>query len=91
MKKYKVLKSYPKAIMNSNRMVTLTPGSVVYLKYERQLDRLIQLGFIKEVHEIKRREPEKPKSQEPKKPLIQPKKPKAKYQQEVALDDKTGE
>lgn len=91
MKKYKVLKSYPKPIMNSSRMVTLSPDSVVYLKYERQLDRLIQLGYIKEVHEIKKK-PVKPKpiKEQPKK-LIQPRKPKAKYQQEEALEDKTGE
>jgi hypothetical protein len=92
MKKYKVLKKYPKAIMNSNRMVTLKPGSVVYLKYERQLDRLILLGYIKEILEVKRPSTQvsPAKIQEPKK-LIKPQKPKAHYQQEEALEDKTGE
>ena len=90
MKKYKVLKKYPKSIVNGNRLVTLEPGSVVYLKYERQLDRLIHMGFLKEVHELKRREPKAKPEVKQEKPLIQPKKPKAKYQ-EVALDDKTGE
>ncbi len=90
MRKYKVLKKYPKPIMNSSRMVTLEPGAVVYLKYERQLERLIRLGFIKEVLEIKKREPKAPPIKEEPKKLIQPKKPKAKYQTE-ALEDKTGE
>lgn len=90
MKKYKVLKAYPKPIMNGSRMVTLTPETVVYLKYERQLDRLMQLGYIKEIHEIKKRESVKPEQPQENKSLIQPKKPKAKYQ-EVALADKTGE
>lgn len=90
MKKYRVLKKYPKSIMNGSRLVTLEPNTTVYLKYERQLDRLIQMGFLKEIHEIKRREKAPAPKQEETKPLIQPKKPKAKYQ-EPALDDKTGE
>jgi hypothetical protein len=92
MKKYRVLKKYPKAIMNSNRMVTLLPKTVVYLKYERQLDRLIMLGYIKEIIEGKKTlvAPPKLNKEEPKK-LIKPQKPKAKYQQEEALEDKTGE
>jgi hypothetical protein len=90
MKKYRVIKQYPKQIMNSSRMVTLTPGDIIYLKYEASLERLINLGYIIEIHEIKKRHIEKPKIVEDK-PIIQPKKPKAKYQQEVALEDKTGE
>ena len=90
MKKYRVLKHYPKPIMNSSRMVTLKPGEVVYLKYEKQLERLIMLGFIKEVPHIPKRELQRPAPKSEQKPLIQPKKPKAKYQ-EVALEDKTGE
>lgn len=92
MKKYKVLKKYPKPIMNSSRMVTLEPGMVIYLKYERQLERLIALGFLKEVLEVKKKEPKPAKKDESKEQpkLIQPKKPKAKYQ-EVALEDKTGD
>ena len=91
MKKYKVMKKYPKQIMNSGRMVTLIPKSIVYLKYERQLDRLIMLGYIKEVIEPKTPVKLPPKTQEHTKQLIKPQKPKAKYQQEVALEDKTGE
>jgi hypothetical protein len=92
MKKYRVLKKYPKQIMNSGRMVTLQPKSVVYLKYERQLDRLIMLGYIKEVIEPKARpKPPVTISTEQPKQLVKPQKPKAKYQQEVALEDKTGE
>jgi hypothetical protein len=92
MKKYRVLKKYPKQIMNSGRMVTLQPKSIVYLKYERQLDRLIMLGYIKEVLEPKARTkiPE-PLPEQPKQQLVKPTKPKAKYQQEAALEDKTGE
>lgn len=90
MKKYRVLNKYPKPITNGSRMVTLMPNSVVYLKYEKQVDRLILLGFLKEIPEIKKREPSKPEIKQPQKQLIQPKKPKAKYE-ETALDDKTGE
>lgn len=89
MKKYKVLKSYPKQIMNGNRMVTLRPGEVVYLKYEAQLKRLILLGYIKEIVELNRRDLVR-KPAEDSVQLIKPQKPKAKYQ-EVALDDKTGD
>jgi hypothetical protein len=93
MKKYKVLKRYPKAIMNSGRMVTLQPKSVVYLKYERQLDRLIMLGYIREIIESKKKPAPLPAEIKPQetKQLIKPQKPKAKYQQEEALEDKTGE
>lgn len=90
MKKYRVLKQYPKPIMNSSRMVTLTPGQTVYLKYEKQIDRLILLGFLKEIPELKKREQSKPEIKQSQKQLIQPKKPKAKYE-ETALEDKTGE
>lgn len=78
--------------MNSGRMVTLKPKTTVYLKYERQLDRLIMLGYIKEVIEIKEtaKQPAKIKESKPKQ-LVKPQKPKAKYQQEEALEDKTGE
>jgi hypothetical protein len=90
MKKYRVLKAYPKPIMNSNRMVTLKPKSTVYLKYEKQLDRLMLLGYIKEIPEMKKREQSAPAPEEQTKQLVQPKKPKAKYQ-EAALADTTGE
>lgn len=90
MKKYRVLKKYPKPITNGSRMVTLMPDSVVYLKYEKQLDRLILLGFLKEIPELKKREIPKPDNKPSQKQLIQPKKPKAKYE-ETALEDKTGE
>lgn len=97
MKKYRVLKKYPKQIMNSGRMVTLQPKTTVYLRYERQLDRLIMLGYIKEVLESKpavRTPPpaiQAEKSEQPKPQLVKPQKPKAKYQQDEALEDKTGE
>lgn len=87
MKKYKVLKTYPKPIMNSGRMVVLSPKDVVYLKYEKQLERLIKLGYIAEVREIKPKET-KPVEEINTKPLIQPKKPKAKYQEDSASGDK---
>jgi len=49
MNKYRVLKSYPKRISNSGRLVTLRPNSIVYLKQEAQVIRLVKLGFIKPV------------------------------------------
>lgn len=94
MKKYRVLKKYPKKIMNSGRMVTLQPKSTVYLKYEKQLDRLIMLGYIKEVLEpvsIKLPPTIAASAEQPKQQLVKPHKPKAKYQQDEALEDKTGE
>lgn len=97
MKKYRVLKKYPKQIMNSGRMVTLQPKTTVYLRYERQLDRLIMLGYIKEVIEsrVEQRLPpaavQAAPAEQPKQQLVKPQKPKAKYQQDEALEDKTGE
>lgn len=64
MQKYRVLKPYPKQITNSGRLVTLNKGSMVYLKKEAQVLRLIQLGFISPVVEMPTR-PSKPA--EPKK------------------------
>ena len=52
MQKYRVLKQYPKQITNSGRLLTLKPGTMVYLKNEAQVLRLVQLGFIKPVVEI---------------------------------------
>lgn len=49
MNKYRVLKSYPKRISNSGRLVTLSPNSIVTLKQEAQVIRLVKLGFIKPV------------------------------------------
>lgn len=90
MKKYKVLKKYPKQIMNSSRMVTLEPGTVVHLKHERQVDRLVMLGYLKEIHEIQRREPKPAALPKPTQNLVSPKKPRSKSHDE-RLDDKTGE
>ena len=72
-------------------MVTLLPKTTVYLKYERQLDRLIQLGYLKEILEVKPVVVPKVEIKQEPKQLIKPQKPKAKYQQEEALEDKTGE
>lgn len=68
MKKYRVLKPYPKQIMNSGRLITLRPGSSVYLKRESQVLRLVKMGFLKPMVEMpkKRKKPAKAKKQEPK-------------------------
>lgn len=63
MNKYRVLKAYPKQITNSGRLVTLKPGSKVYLKREPQVVRLVKMGFLKPVVEMPKRE---------KKPVKQP-------------------
>lgn len=70
MKKYRVLKPYPKQIMNSGRLITLRPGSSVYLKRESQVLRLVKMGFLKPMVEMpkKRKKPAKAKKQEPKQP-----------------------
>jgi hypothetical protein len=52
MQKYRVLKQYPKQITNSGRLITLKPGTLVYLKKEAQVLRLVQLGFIQSVIEL---------------------------------------
>lgn len=57
MKKYKILKSYPKHITNSGRLVTLKPGKSTYLKRESQVIRLVRMGFLKPIIEM----PKKPK------------------------------
>lgn len=51
-------------INNSGRLVTLKKGRNVYLKFEPQLIRLVNLGFIQEVVEIKTKEA--PPKSEPK-------------------------
>lgn len=53
MKKYKVLKSYPKIINNAGRLVTLKKGINIYLKSEPDIIRLTLEGFIKEIVDIK--------------------------------------
>lgn len=60
MNKYRVLKSYPKSITNSGRLVTLKPNTSVYLKKEPQVLRLVSLGFIKPVIEIPKKVKKKP-------------------------------
>lgn len=85
MQKYRVLKSYPKQITNSGRLVTLKPGAKVYLKKEAQVLRLVRLGFLKPVVEMPRRKkPEsKPKKQaqpESKAPAKEPEQKKAEDQ-----------
>ena len=57
MKKYRVLKSYPKQITNSGRLITLKPNKSVYLKDEPQVVRLVRLGFIASVKELPVRKP----------------------------------
>jgi predicted phosphatase len=59
MKKYKVLKKTPKPIMNSNRMVRLSKGEVVYLKPEKLVLMLVRRGHLKEILELpKKKVPE---------------------------------
>lgn len=55
MNKYRVLKTYPKQITNSGRLLTLKEGKQVYLKRESQVLRLIRMGIIKPIVEIKKR------------------------------------
>ena len=55
MNKYRVLKSYPKHITNSGRLVTLNKGSMKYLKPEPQVLRLVKLGFLKQIVELPRK------------------------------------
>ncbi len=62
MNKYRVLKSYPKRILNSGRLVTLRPNSIVCLKQDAQVVRLVKLGFIKPVAGL----PAKKKKDKPK-------------------------
>lgn len=72
MKKYRVLKPYPKHITNSGRLITLKPGKSIYLKKEPQILRLVKMGFLKPVVEMpkKAKKPakkkQKPKKEEPK-------------------------
>lgn len=78
MKKYKVIKSYPKIINNAGRLVTLKKGTQVYLKSEPDVIRLVLAGFIKEVVDIK----SKPMPVKPK-PAKEDKKYKAKKEAET--------
>lgn len=53
LKKYRVLKKYPKLISNSGRMVFLEKGRKVYLKPERHVKLLVDLGYLKEIKDKK--------------------------------------
>jgi hypothetical protein len=75
MRKYRVLKKYPKVLMNGSRMVTLIPKTTVYLKQEASVTRLVGMGFLEEVSDITN-SPRKPKEQTPKKPSRYKAKPK---------------
>jgi hypothetical protein len=89
-KKYKVKKKHPKPIMNANRMVTLKPKSMVYLKYEGQMRDLVKAGILEEVIEFKSIPPKV--KQEKKQEFKQPKKFKkseASQIKEAALEEKT--
>lgn len=59
MQKYRVLKSYPKHITNSGRLITLKPGRKVYLKKEAQVARLVRMGFIKPIVELPKKSKKK--------------------------------
>lgn len=48
MNKYRVLKSYPKHLINSGRLVTLNKSNMIYLKPEPQVNRLVLLGFLQQ-------------------------------------------
>jgi hypothetical protein len=54
MKKYRVISSRPKLITNLNRLVNLVPGDVLYLKPEAQVQRLVKLGYLKQILEFKK-------------------------------------
>ena len=57
MNKYRVLKPYPKQITNSGRLITLKKGKQVYLKKEGQVLRLVNMGFLKPIVEIPKKQP----------------------------------
>jgi len=57
MKKYRVVRKYKKAIMNSNRLIELRPKEVVYLKYDSNVKRLVLAGNLVEVLEVESRKP----------------------------------
>lgn len=61
MHKYRVLKSYPKQITNSGRLITLKLGAKLYLKPERQVLRLISMGYLKPVVELPKKKKKKAK------------------------------
>jgi hypothetical protein len=65
MNKYRVLKPYPKQITNSGRLVTLKKGNNVYLKQEAQVLRLIELGFLRPIVEIPKKEAKPQKEVKP--------------------------
>lgn len=71
-KKYKVKRKHPKPIVNANRLVTLKPKSVVYLKYEGQMKDLVKMGVLEEVVEFVK--PQQKKPEQPKQEFKQPKK-----------------
>lgn len=84
MNKYRVLKPYPKQITNSGRLITLKKGKSVYLKKEAQILRLVEMGFLKPIVEM-------PKKQaKPKKKIIkeQPKSEETKVEKEESSEDK---
>ena len=76
MKKYRVKHKHKKAIMNSNRMVTLKKGAVIHLKTEGQVKRLMRMGYLEEIPELEKREmPKKKVKVKPKIKHITPRKP----------------
>jgi len=59
MRKYKVLRKYPKPFINANRLVMLNPNSTVILKYEKMVKDLLLQGILSEVIEIPKKKIEK--------------------------------
>ena len=52
MKLYRVIKNYPKSIVNNGKFITLRPGLVLQLRRDGQVSRLMRLGYLVEVQEL---------------------------------------
>lgn len=57
MRKYRVNRKYKKNIMNSNRLLELRPKEIVYLSYDSNVKRLVLMGVLTEVIELKSKKP----------------------------------
>jgi len=91
LKKYRVLKRFPKPIMNSNRLVVLRPKSTVYLKSEKLVKQLVAQGILREIVENKLKTPKKQPKPVKK---VEEKKPKSKQkieQEKVTESEKSVE
>ena len=57
MRKYRVNRKYTKNIMNANRLLELRPKEIVYLSYDSNVKRLVLMGVLTEVIELKSKKP----------------------------------